>query len=77
MENGKTMQSRAAVTSLKATDVIVTQPYVCQIHAQRHINVCALENGYLEDISVKEGQAVKKGDSLFKIKPAKARPRRT
>ena len=61
------------VTSPKATDVIITQPYVCQIHAQRHINVRALENGYLEEISVKGGQAVKKGDSMFKIKPAKAR----
>ena len=59
---------RIVVTSPKATDVIITQPYVCQFHAQRHINVCALQNGYLEEISVKGGQAVKKGDSMFKIK---------
>ena len=67
----KNRADKIVVTSLEATDVIITQPYVCQIHAQRHINVRALENGYLEEISVKEGQAVKKGDSLFKIKPAK------
>ncbi len=59
---------KIVATSPKAMDVIITQRYVCQIHAQQHINVCALENGYLEEISVKGGQAVKKGDSLFKIK---------
>jgi membrane fusion protein (multidrug efflux system) len=60
---------KIVVTSPKAKDVILTQEYVCQIHSQRHIEVCALETGYLESISVKEGQAVKKGDLLFKIKP--------
>src|SRR5262249_50201282 len=63
---------KIVVTSPKATDVILTQRYVCRIHAHHHINVRALETGYLEEISVKEGQVVKKGDSLFKIKPAKA-----
>ena len=48
------------VTSPKAMDVTITQQYVCQIRSQRHIDVCALDSGYLEDISVKEGQAVKK-----------------
>ncbi len=57
------------VTSPKAQDVIITQQYVCQIHSQRHIDVRALENGYLEEIAVKEGQAVKKGDVMFKILP--------
>ncbi len=60
---------KIVVTSPKAQDVIITQRYVCQIHSQRHINVCALENGYLEEILVKEGQAVKTGDVMFKIKP--------
>jgi membrane fusion protein, multidrug efflux system len=50
-------------------DVIITQQYVCQIHSQRHINVRAFDNGYLEQISVREGQAVKKGDLMFKIVP--------
>lgn len=57
------------VTSPQAKDVIVTQQYVCQIHSQRHINIRALENGYLEEIPVKEGQAVKKGDVMFKVVP--------
>jgi membrane fusion protein (multidrug efflux system) len=60
---------KIVVTSPKAMDLIITQQYVCQIHSQRQINVCALENGYLQEISVKEGQAVKKGDLMFKIVP--------
>ena len=60
---------KIVVTSPLAKDVTITQQYVCQIHSQRHINVCALENGYLEEIPVKEGQAVKKGDVMFKIVP--------
>jgi membrane fusion protein (multidrug efflux system) len=50
-------------------DVTLTQPYVCQIHSQRHIKVRALEMGYLEAITVKEGQQVKEGDLLFKVIP--------
>ena len=60
---------KIVVTSPQAKDVIITQQYVCQIHSQRHIEVRALENGYLEEIPVKEGQAVKKGDVMFKIVP--------
>ena len=60
---------KIVVTSPKAKDVTITQQYVCQIHSQRHIEVRALESGYLEEITVKEGQAVKKGDVMFKIIP--------
>jgi len=60
---------KLVVTSPKAQDVIITQPYVCQIRSKRHIEVRALEDGYLEEILVSEGQAVKKGDVMFKIKP--------
>jgi membrane fusion protein (multidrug efflux system) len=62
-------QQKVVVTSPKAMDVVITQQYVCQIHSQRHINVCALENGYLQEILVREGQSVKKGDLMFKIVP--------
>lgn len=57
------------VTSPVRKDVITTQPYVCQIHSCKHIEVRALEGGYLERIHVKEGQAVKKGELMFKILP--------
>src|SRR5215469_178710 len=50
-------------------EVTLTQPYVCQIHSQRHIKVRALEMGYLEAITVKEGQSVKEGELLFKVIP--------
>src|SRR5207248_1957430 len=60
---------KITVTGPEAKDVIITQQYVCQIHSQRHINVRALENGYLEEIPIREGQAVKQGDVLFRILP--------
>jgi membrane fusion protein (multidrug efflux system) len=60
---------KIVVTRPQARDVTVTERYVCQIHSQRHINVCALDGGYLDKIAVQEGQAVKKGDLLFKIRP--------
>jgi membrane fusion protein, multidrug efflux system len=44
---------KIVVTSPKAKDVIITQQYVCQIHAQRHINVLALQDGYLQAIKIK------------------------
>ncbi|MBL9094519.1 MAG: efflux RND transporter periplasmic adaptor subunit [Planctomycetaceae bacterium] len=56
-------------TSPVLKDVVSTQQYVCQIHSRRHIEVRALEEGYLEEIRVKEGQAVTKGDLMFKIVP--------
>ena len=62
-------QRKVVVTSPQSTAVTIIQPYVCQIHSQRHIDVCALENGYLSEIAVKEGQAVKKGDVMFRVVP--------
>ena len=50
-------------------DVEITQQYVCLIRSQKHIEVCALDSGYLEEITVREGQAVKKDDPMFKIVP--------
>ncbi len=57
------------VTSPVATTVDTTQHYVSQIHASRHIELRALERGYLQEVRVKEGQAVKKGQTLFKLLP--------
>lgn len=56
-------------TSPKAQDIVITQQYVCQIHSRRHIKVCALQSGYMEEVAVREGQAVKQGDVMFKILP--------
>ncbi|MGD0958239.1 MAG: efflux RND transporter periplasmic adaptor subunit [Methylomonas sp.] len=57
-----------ATTPLRE-DASVKKEYVCQIHAIRHIEVRALERGYLQDIFVDEGQLVTKGRPLFKIMP--------
>src|SRR5436190_24021691 len=57
---------KIVVTSPIKKDVISTQQYVCQIHSCQHIEVRALSRGYLEEICVKEGQSVKKGESMFK-----------
>ncbi|PRP96115.1 efflux RND transporter periplasmic adaptor subunit [Enhygromyxa salina] len=63
------VQRKVVLTSPVAKDVVHTQQYVCQIHSRRHIELRALERGYLEEIQVQEGQAVKKGELLFKILP--------
>jgi len=56
-------------TTPQSKAITLTQEYVCQIHSQRHIQVRALEMGYLEAIKVKEGQPVKQEDLLFTVKP--------
>ncbi len=60
---------KIVVTSPKVQDVTYSEPYVCQIHARRNIEVRALASGYLEEIRVKEGQAVKQGQVMFRILP--------
>jgi membrane fusion protein (multidrug efflux system) len=60
---------KIVVTSPQAKYVTITQPYVCQIRSKQHIDVRALVDGYLKEILVKEGQAVKKDDVMFKILP--------
>lgn len=60
---------KITATCPESKAVTLTQRYVCQIHSQRHINVRALEMGYLEAIQIKEGQRVKEGDLLFKVRP--------
>jgi membrane fusion protein (multidrug efflux system) len=69
IEASEAEQRQLVVTSPAIKDVISTEQYVCQIHSCRHIEVKALESGYLEAIQIKEGQAVKQGDLLFKIVP--------
>ncbi len=60
---------KIVLTSPKVMDVTVTLERVCQIRSQRHIEVCALDNGYLEEISVREGQGVKRGEVMFRLLP--------
>lgn len=57
------------VTAPLKTDTLVTREYVCQIHAIQHIELRALEKGYLQKIFVDEGQSVKQGQQMFQIMP--------
>lgn len=57
------------VTSPLLVDTLISREYVSQIHSIQHIELRALERGYLEGIFVDEGQHVKEGQSLFKIRP--------
>ncbi len=55
------------VTSPLKTDTTLTREYVCQIRSIQHIELRALEKGYLQKIYVDEGQFVKKGQLMFQI----------
>lgn len=50
-------------------DTTIFKEYVCQIKSIQHIELRALEKGYLQKIFVDEGQKVKKGQILFQILP--------
>lgn len=62
-------ESKFLVTNPLRADTSITKDYVCQIHSIQHIELRALERGYLENIYVDEGQFVKKGELLFRIMP--------
>lgn len=59
-----------AVTSplRKATDL--SKEYVAKVRAIQHVELRALERGYLQDTYVDEGQRVHRGDRMFQIQPA-------
>lgn len=57
------------VTSPLKQDTIITRDYVCQIHSIQHIELRAMEKGYLQKIYVDEGQSVKQGQTMFQIMP--------
>jgi membrane fusion protein, multidrug efflux system len=57
------------VTSPLKKDTVFTKEYVCQIRAIQHIEIRAVERGYLQDIYVDEGNFIKKGKLMFQIMP--------
>ncbi|MBA3664694.1 MAG: efflux RND transporter periplasmic adaptor subunit [Bacteroidetes bacterium] len=65
----KEEETKFLVTSPLKRDTVITRQYVCQIHSIQHIELRALEKGYLEKIFVDEGQFVKEGQMMFKIMP--------
>lgn len=57
------------VTHPLRKDTSIIKEYVSQIHAFKHIELRALERGYIQDIFVDEGQMVAQGQRMFKIMP--------
>ena len=62
-------KTKLLVTSPLRMDTTTTKEYVCQIRSIRHIELRALEKGYLEDYYIDEGKFVKQGTLLFQILP--------
>ena len=65
----KEAENKLLVTSPLQKDTLVTRDYVCQVHSISHIELRAMERGFLEKIFVDEGQFVKKGQLMFQIMP--------
>jgi len=58
-----------SISSPLVQDTKTIKEYVCQINSIQHIELRALEKGYLQKVFVDEGQAVRKGQVLFQIMP--------
>lgn len=68
-EQEATEQVKFVVTTPILKDTSIVKSYVSQVRAIQHIELRALEQGYLQDIFVDEGKPVKKGQLMFRIMP--------
>lgn len=68
-EEAKQDDTHFIVTSPIQIDTTINKAYVCQLQSVQHIEIRALEKGYLQHIYVNEGQFVKKGEIMFQIMP--------
>ena len=57
------------VTSPKRQATELTEQYVAQVRAIQHIEMRAMERGYLEGVFVDEGQHLKAGQKMFQLMP--------
>ncbi len=57
------------LTTASVMSVPTTQAYVCRMQSRRHIEIRALNEGYLKEIPVQEGQAVTAGERLYELYP--------
>ncbi len=62
-------EGKFVVTNPLRTDTELTRDYVAQIRAIQHIELRALEKGYLQRIFVDEGQPIVKGKTMFQLMP--------
>lgn len=58
-----------SVSSPLIKDTTTLKEYVCQIRSIEHIEIRALEKGYLQETYVDEGQFIEKGRLMFQIMP--------
>lgn len=65
----KETTTKFLVTQPVKMDTAIVKEYVCQVRSVSHIELRALERGYLQNIFVDEGQHVRKGQLLFRIMP--------
>jgi membrane fusion protein (multidrug efflux system) len=68
-QEAKEAAARYTVTTPLKIDTSFEKEYVSQIKAVRNIEIRSQEKGYLQNIFVDEGQAVKAGQLLFRIMP--------
>ena len=69
-EQSEQEHHKIVATSPMSQDVVITQQYVCQIHSQNPAKISPQGGGgYIDEVLVKEGQPVKKGEVMFKIMP--------
>lgn len=68
-EHGGHESGRYLATHPLRTDTELTRDYVAQVRAFQHIEVRALERGYLEEVFVDEGRPVSQGQPMFQIMP--------
>ena len=62
-------EGRYLTTTPLRTSTALTKEYVAQIRAIQHIELRALEKGYLQSVFVDEGQQVLAGRKMFQILP--------
>jgi membrane fusion protein (multidrug efflux system) len=65
----KKEETKFLVTTPINRDTLIYHDYVSQIHSIRRIELRSQERGYLQKISVDEGQIVRKGQLMFEIMP--------
>ncbi|WP_395753611.1 efflux RND transporter periplasmic adaptor subunit [Prosthecobacter sp.] len=62
-------QTLLVLTKPLRQDTMVTRTYVCEIHPIQSTKILAPERGYLDEVSVQEGQQLKAGAAMFKLLP--------
>ena len=62
-------RGKFTVTKPLRKSVELTKSYVAQIRAHQHIELRALEHGYLQEIFGDEGQKVSAGKRMFQLLP--------